>query len=102
MVSTLLAINLASLIEALERSIGVKLPRKVIEVSLAEGVLHIRFNHPKTREVDVEPSPLKTPVFIFRDEGTGEITALEILDVDQLLRELDIESRETANSPISK
>ncbi|MDT7890069.1 MAG: hypothetical protein RQ885_13990 [Desulfurococcales archaeon] len=37
MVSTLLAINLVSLIEALERSMGVRLSRRVIEVSLAEG-----------------------------------------------------------------
>ena len=96
MVSTLLAINLALLLEALERSVGVRLPRKVIEASLAEGVLHIRFSHPKTREVDVEPLPLKTPVFIFRDEETGEITALETLDIDQLLRELGIESGETS------
>ncbi|PNV78632.1 MAG: hypothetical protein C0200_00055 [Thermoproteota archaeon] len=88
MVSTLLAINLASLLEALEERTRIKLPTTVIEVSLAEGVLHIRFSHPKTREADVEPLPLKTPAFIFRDEETGEITALEILDLGEALREL--------------
>jgi len=64
-------------------------------------VLHIRFDYSKTRETDVEPSPLKTPVFIFRNEESGEITALEILDVDELLRELGIESGEIADDTVN-
>ena len=36
----------------------------------------------------VEPLPLKTPVFLFRDEETGEITAIEVLDTDEALGKL--------------
>jgi len=89
MVETLLAINLARLLEALEKKAGVELPRKVVEVSLANGVLHIRFEYPETAESDVEPLPTATPAYLFRDERTGRITALEILDADGLLAEIE-------------
>jgi len=72
MVETLLAINLVRLLEALETKVGVKLPRKVVEVSLTGGVLHVRFEHLETSESDVEPLPTSTPAFLFRDEKTGE------------------------------
>lgn len=35
--------------EALEAKTGVKLLRRVVEVSLAERVLHIRFSYPRHR-----------------------------------------------------
>jgi len=89
MVETLLAVDLVRLLEALEKRIGVELPRKVVEVSLTGGVLHIRFEHPETLESDVEPLPTATPAYLFRDEKTGRITALEVLDVDELLAELE-------------
>jgi len=88
MVETLLAIDLARLLEVLEKRIGVELPRKVVEVSLTGGVLHVRFEYPETTESDVEPLPTATPAYLFRDEKTGRITALEILDADGLLAEL--------------
>jgi len=81
--------NLMRLLEALEKRIGVGLPRKVVEVSLTGGVLHIRFEYPETAEPDVEPLPTAAPAYLFRDEKTGRITALEILDVDELLAELE-------------
>lgn len=96
MESTLLAIDVKTLLEALERKVGVKLPRKVVEISLTEGVLHIRFEHPETVETDVEPLPTETPVYLFRDEKTGRVTALEILDVKQLLEELGQLSKDVA------
>jgi len=77
------------IVEALEKRIGVELPRKVVEVSLTGGVLHVRFEHPETAESDVEPLPTATPAYLFRDEKTGRITALEVLDVDGLLAELE-------------
>lgn len=98
MVSTLLDIDIANILEALEEKTGVKLPRRVIDVSLVDGVLHIRFNYPKTRETDVEPFPLKTPTFLFKDEETGEITALETVDIDTLLTELG-QPMKAINSP---
>jgi len=68
MVETLLAINLMKLLEALEKRIGVELPRKVVEVSLTGGVLHIRFKYPETIESDVEPLPTATHIPIQRRE----------------------------------
>ena len=40
--------------------------------------------------VEVESLDLKTPVFLFRDCETGDVTALEVLDVDELLKELGL------------
>jgi len=89
MVETLLAIDLRGLLEELEKRIGVKLPRKVVEVSLTGEVLHVRFEHSETAELDVEPLLTATPAYLFRDERMGRITVLEILDVDGLLAELE-------------
>jgi len=89
MVETLLAVDLVILLEALEKRIGVELPWKVVEVSLTGGVLYVRFEYPETAESDVEPLPTATPAYLFRDEKTGRITALEVLDVDELLAELE-------------
>jgi hypothetical protein len=50
----------------------------------------VRFSYPRGAEVEVEPLDLKTPVFLFRDCETGDVTALEVLDVDELLKELDL------------
>ncbi len=61
-----------------------------MSVSLSENVLHIRFTHPQTRETEVEPLPLKTPTFLFRDEKTGEVTAIEIINIDEALKELNL------------
>lgn len=38
----------------------------------------------------MEPLPLKIPTFLFRDEETGEVTALEIMDIDEVLKELEM------------
>lgn len=94
-VISLLDIRLKEFLEALEKRAGIKLPRRVVSVSLAEGVLHVRFAYPKTMETDVEPLPLKTPAFLFRDEETGEITALEIIDIEEALAELGAEGAST-------
>jgi len=83
-------LNVKSLLKGLENAYGVKLPEEVIEISLVRNVLHVRFSYPKGAEVEVEPLQLKTPVFLFRDCETGEITAIEVLDVDELLREMGL------------
>jgi len=59
-----------------------------VEASLVRNVLHVRY--PRSAEVEVEPLDLKTPVFLFRDCETGDVTALEVLDVDELLKELGL------------
>jgi hypothetical protein len=89
-VKTLLDLNVKSLLKGLENAYGVKLPEEVIEISLVRNVLHVRFSYPKGAEVEVEPLQLKTPVFLFRDCETGEVTAIEVLDVDELLKEMGL------------
>jgi len=84
-------IDLKMLLEKLERKMKIKFPKEIISTSFVENTLHIRFTYPKTRETYVESPPLKTPVFLFRDEETREITAIEILDIDEALIELSRE-----------
>ncbi|MCR6623595.1 MAG: hypothetical protein NDF58_03440 [archaeon YNP-LCB-024-027] len=87
---TLLDLNVKSLLKGLENAYGIKLPEEVIEISLVRNVLHVRFSYPKGAEVEVEPLQLKTPVFLFRDCETGEVTAIEVLDVDELMKEMSL------------
>jgi len=89
-VVSLLDISLRDFLEGVEKETGVKLPRRIVSVSLNRGVLYIRFTYPRTGESDVEPLPLKIPTFLFRDEETGEVTALEIMDIDEVLKELEM------------
>jgi len=89
-VKTLLDLNVKSLLKGLEDAYGIKLPEEVVEISLVRNVLHVRFSYPKGAEVEVEPLQLKTPVFLFRDCETGEVTAIEVLDVDELMKEMSL------------
>jgi hypothetical protein len=89
-ITSLLDIDLRSLIEGIERACGIVLPRKVTEAYLDSKaeILHIRFSEPRRMECG-EPLPLKTLATIFRDEDTNEITAIEILKPEDLLNELN-------------
>lgn len=87
---TLLDLNVKSLLKGLEDAYGMKLPEEVVEISLVRNVLHVRFSYPKGAEVEVEPLQLKIPVFLFRDCETGEVTAIEVLDVDELMKEMSL------------
>ena len=87
---TLLDIDIKSLLRRLEEASGTRLPKDVIEVSLVRNVLHVRFSYPRGAEVEVEPLDLKTPAFLFRDSETGDVTAVEVVDVDELLKELGL------------
>jgi len=86
--TSLLDIDLKKLIKILEEKIGEKLPQNVVSISLSENTLHIRFTHSQTRETDVEPLPITTPTFLFRDEKTREITAIEIINIDEAPKKL--------------
>ncbi|NAZ12858.1 MAG: hypothetical protein GU359_01730 [Desulfurococcales archaeon] len=90
-VESLLQIDLRVLIDSLERKTGVKLPRKVIEVYLDDerDLLFIRFKEPKKVEVG-EPLSTEAVATLFTDEDTKEVTALEIIEVSELLKELKI------------
>jgi len=91
-ISSLLDIDLRILIEAIEKKTSVKLPRKVIEAYLDDDhdLLFIRFKEPEKMEVG-EPLPTEAITTLFTDEETKEVTALEIIDLSELLRELRIE-----------
>jgi len=91
-INSLLDIDLRILIEAIEKKTGVKLPRKVIETYLDDehDLLFIRFKEPEKVEVG-EPLPTEAITTLFTDEETKEVTALEIIDLTELLRELGIE-----------
>jgi hypothetical protein len=91
-ISSLLDIDLRILIEAIEKKTSVELPRKVIEAYLDDehDLLFIRFKEPKKIEVG-EPLPTEAITTLFTDEDTNEVTALEIIDLSELLRELGIE-----------
>jgi hypothetical protein len=68
------------------------LPDSFIDFSLANGVLYVRFARPEGAEVDVEDLPLKTPTFVFKDV-MGKVTALECIDYEGLLEELELDLR---------
>jgi hypothetical protein len=91
---TLLELDLKKLIDSLERKCGIKLPGEVIEVYLDRDhdLLFIRFSEPDEQEVG-EPLSTRILVTIFTEEKTGKITALEIIGISDLIKELS-EDRE--------
>ncbi len=86
-VTSLLDIDLEQILRYVEKVCGIKLPRRVIEVSLVEkySILHVRFKKPKEYELGEPIHPL---IHLFRDSETEEITALEIIDINAILTEL--------------
>ena len=86
---SLLEGRIKELLRLIEERTGVKLPRDIIETYLdaEHDLLFIRFREPKGAEVG-EPLPLKTFVTLFTEEGTGEVTALEVIGISKLLTEL--------------
>lgn len=90
-ITSLLDIDLRSIIEGIERTCKIILPRRIIEAYLdpRAEILHIRFSEPRRMESG-EPLPLKTLTTLFRDEDTNEVTAIEILKPEELLNELNL------------
>jgi len=89
-VKTLLNLDLRKLLQHVERLCSVKLPRRVIEVALVEdSMLYVKFREPRGSEVG---EPLHPLIHVFKDSESGEITALEIIDLDTLLSELESQS----------
>jgi len=58
------------------------------------NALYVRSSYPNKPETYVEPLPLKTPAFLFREEESGEITAIEIIDMQETLKELEEQTKE--------
>jgi RNase adaptor protein for sRNA GlmZ degradation len=88
-VESLLEIDLEKLLSNIEEKFGMKLPRRVIEVYLdaKHEMLFIRFKETNKTEVG-EPLQTKAIVTLFTEEETNEITALEIIGISELLKEL--------------
>jgi hypothetical protein len=88
-VKSLLEIDLEKLLSNIEEKFGMKLPRRVIEVYLdvKHDMLFIRFKEPSKTEVG-EPLQTKAIVTLFSEEESNEITALEIIGISELLKEL--------------
>jgi hypothetical protein len=89
-VGSLLEIDLEKLLLSIERKSSLKLPRRVIEAYLDvdNDMLFIRFKEPSNAEVG-EPLETKAIATLFTEEGTNEITALEIIGISELLKELN-------------
>jgi hypothetical protein len=90
-IASLLELNMKQLIKKVEKIINISLPRKVIEASLIpeERILYIRFEEPNEGE---EGEPIHPLIHLFRDRRTGRITAIEIIDLDKLLKIVDVSS----------
>jgi hypothetical protein len=90
-IASLLDLDLKKIIDSIENRCGIKLPREVIEVYLdrEQDLLFIRFREPKSLEVG-EPLSTKAVVTIFTDEGSGEVTAIEVIGLEDLMNELGI------------
>ena len=87
---SLLQVDLRKLLGKIGEARGAKLPEKVVEAHLdaERDLLFVRFREPEGVEV-AEPLPTKTPTFLFTDERTGEVTALEVVGASELLKELE-------------
>ncbi len=81
--TSLLKLNVEELLVRLESLTNVKFPRDVIEVTLEPklNMLCIRFKKPSKAEFG---EPLHPGIHLFRDKGTRELTAVEIIGFDKL------------------
>lgn len=84
--SSLLNLDIERLLERVERLVGTRLPREVVEVTLEPAVdmLCIRFKKPAGGELG---EPVHPQIHLFKDGETNDIRAIELLDVDKLLKE---------------
>jgi len=84
--SSLLKLDIDGLLGKVERLTGTKLPREVVEVTLEPSLntLCVRFKKPVGGELG---EPAHPQIHLFKDRGTDEITAVELVDMDELLKE---------------
>ena len=96
MVGSLLEMDLEKLLLSIESRCGIKLPRRVIETYLDvdHDILFIRFKEPSNTEVG-EPLEIKAIATLFTEEKTNEITALEIIGISELLKELNTDIKKS-------
>jgi hypothetical protein len=81
--SSLVELNIGALLGKVEQTGHLKLPKKVIEVTLEPDLdmLCIRFVKPSKAELG---EPLGSGIQIYRDMGTRKVTAVEIVNFENL------------------
>ena len=81
--TSLLELDVESILKQAEKLTGRKFPREVIEVSLEPRlrVLCVRFKKPGKAEFG---EPLRHGIHLFTDRETAEMTAVEIVDWEKL------------------
>ncbi len=83
--TSLLELDVERILRELEKVIEVEFPKDVIEVSLEPRLklLCIRFKKPSKAEFG---EPLRHGVHLFTDKTTNEITAVEVVDWEKVLK----------------
>ncbi len=83
--TSLLDIDVEGILKTAEETTGIEFPPDVIEVSLDPklNVLCIRFKRPGKVEFG---EPLGHGVHLFKDKDTAEITAVEIVSLEKLMK----------------
>jgi len=83
--TSLLDLDVKRILLRVEALTGIKLPVEVIELSIVQGedVLHVRFREPMEVEVG---EPLHPKIHLYRDRDNGEITAIEIINPNEILK----------------
>jgi len=91
-IALLLDLDLKKIIDGIESRCGIKLPREVIEVYFdrEQDLLFIMFREPKSIEVG-ESLSTKAVITIFTDEGSNEVTAIEVISLEDLAKELGLQ-----------
>ncbi|RLG49793.1 MAG: hypothetical protein DRO00_09550 [Thermoproteota archaeon] len=81
--TSLLELDIKKILGKAEELAGIKLPRRVLELTLEPELelLCIRYKRPKEGEVG---EPMHPQIHILREIGTGEITAVEIFNPEKL------------------
>lgn len=81
--SSLLGLDIQRLLHRAEHLAGTKLPEEVVEVTLEPNLntLCIRFKKPSDGELG---EPAHPRVHLFRDIASNEVTAVELLEIDEL------------------
>jgi hypothetical protein len=84
--SSLLKLDVDGLLGKVEHLTGIKLPREVVEITLEPSLntLCVRFKKPTVGELG---EPAYPRIHLFREKRTDEITAVELVEMDEFLKE---------------
>jgi hypothetical protein len=84
--SSLLKLDIGGLLGKVEHLTGTRLPREVVEITLEPSLnmLCVRFKKPAAGELG---EPAYPRIHLFGDKCTDEITAVELVEMDEFLKE---------------